>query len=188
MFVRPSRHLCTAFGVQTGTLHRCLSRVVDAWAQPAEISLFNNVPEVGRLLKQSHSPFDQLKDLGPSGLNDLAEASGVEKVLLSAWERPGMTALSNETIYSYTSAFPARFVGIGSVNIAHPMKAIKEVEKCVKEYGFKGIRVLPWLWDKPPTTNLFYPIFAKCAELGIPFCTQVCILCLGHILVCGFHL
>ena len=36
-----------------------------------------------------------------------------------------------------------------------------------------GVRVLPWIWNLPPTTNLFYPIFAKCVELDIPFCTQV---------------
>ncbi len=36
-----------------------------------------------------------------------------------------------------------------------------------------GIRVLPWIWNLPPTTNVFYPVFAKCVELDIPFCTQV---------------
>ena len=111
--------------------------------------------------------------MGPQGLNELAEASGVEKVILSAWSRPGVTALSNEKVYEYTKAFPNRFYGLGALDLKRPMKALAEVERCVKEYGFKGIRILPWIWEMPPTTNVFYPILAKCVELGIPFHTQV---------------
>ena len=39
--------------------------------------------------------------------------------------------------------------------------------------GFKGVRVLPWLWELPPTHARFYPIYSECCELGVPFCTQV---------------
>ena len=39
--------------------------------------------------------------------------------------------------------------------------------------GFKAIRVLPWLWDLSPTDRLFYPIYAACCDLGVPFCTQI---------------
>lgn len=45
------------------------------------------------------------------------------------------------------------------------------MDKYVKNHGFKALRVVPWLWNKPPNTNLYYPLFAKCVELDIPFCT-----------------
>lgn len=32
---------------------------------------------------------------------------------------------------------------------------------------------MPWLWEVPPTDRRFYPLFAACVDLGIPFCTQV---------------
>ena len=32
---------------------------------------------------------------------------------------------------------------------------------------------MPWLWDAPPTDRRYYPLFAACVELGVPFCTQV---------------
>jgi predicted TIM-barrel fold metal-dependent hydrolase len=35
------------------------------------------------------------------------------------------------------------------------------------------VRVLPWLWELPPTHARFYPVYSECCELGIPFCTQV---------------
>ena len=33
--------------------------------------------------------------------------------------------------------------------------------------------MLPWLWELPPTDRLFYPVYAACCDLGIPFCTQI---------------
>ena len=39
---------------------------------------------------------------------------------------------------------PLRFIGIGSVMLDDPFEAVQEIDKCVKQYGFKGIRVLPW--------------------------------------------
>jgi predicted TIM-barrel fold metal-dependent hydrolase len=32
---------------------------------------------------------------------------------------------------------------------------------------------LPWLWKLPPNDKLYYPLYVKCIELDIPFCTQV---------------
>ena len=53
------------------------------------------------------------------------------------------------------------------------MVAMREVRRCVEELGFKGIRVLPWLWEVPPTDRRFYPVFAACCEMNVPFCTQI---------------
>jgi predicted TIM-barrel fold metal-dependent hydrolase len=33
--------------------------------------------------------------------------------------------------------------------------------------------VVPWRWNLPPNDRRYYPLYAKCIELGIPFCTQV---------------
>ncbi len=46
--------------------------------------------------------------------------------------------MSNEDVAVYTKAYPARFVGIGSVELDKPQVAVEQIEKCVKEYGFKG--------------------------------------------------
>jgi predicted TIM-barrel fold metal-dependent hydrolase len=43
----------------------------------------------------------------------------------------------------------------------------------VKKLGFKGLRVIPWLWGLPPNDRRYYPLYAECVELGVPFCTQV---------------
>jgi predicted TIM-barrel fold metal-dependent hydrolase len=50
---------------------------------------------------------------------------------------------------------------------------VRQIERCVKEYGFKAVKVEPFLWGKPPTHAMYYPIYAKCVELDITFTTQI---------------
>jgi predicted TIM-barrel fold metal-dependent hydrolase len=97
----------------------------------------------------------------------------VEKSLISAWVAPGNVMISNDEVASFVSVFPDRLIGIGSVDISKPMQAVAEIKRCVNELGFKGIRVLPWLWEVPPTDRLFYPVYTACCDLGVPFCTQI---------------
>jgi predicted TIM-barrel fold metal-dependent hydrolase len=53
------------------------------------------------------------------------------------------------------------------------VNAVREIRLAVETLGFKAIRVLPWLWQIPPTDRLFYPVYATCCELNVPFCTQI---------------
>lgn len=101
------------------------------------------------------------------------DAANVSKSLISAWVAPRNVMISNDEVFQFVSEYPDRLIGIGSVDISKPMQAIQEIKRCVNELGFKAIRVLPWLWDLPPTDRLFYPIYTACCDLGIPFCTQI---------------
>ena len=53
------------------------------------------------------------------------------------------------------------------------MAAVRELRRCVEELGFKGLRIVPWLWEAPPTDRRYYPLYATCIDLGVPFFTQV---------------
>jgi uncharacterized protein len=101
---------------------------------------------------------------------DLAK---VDRALLSAWWGPQGPLLSNDEVAALTRAHPERFIGVGSVDLRRPMAAVAEVRRCVTELGFRAIRVLPWLWELAPDDRRYYPIYAACVELGVPFCTQV---------------
>jgi predicted TIM-barrel fold metal-dependent hydrolase len=98
---------------------------------------------------------------------------GVSRCLLSAWEGPRGSLISNDEVAGFVREAPDRFVGVGSADISRPREAVREVRRCVRELGFKAIRVLPWLWELPPTHARFYPVLSECCELGVPFCTQV---------------
>lgn len=101
------------------------------------------------------------------------DAAGVAKSLISAWVAPRNVMISNDEVAAFVQQAPQRLVGVGSVDISKPMNAVREVRRCVQELGFKAMRVLPWLWELPPTDRRFYPVFKACCELGVPFCTQI---------------
>ncbi len=101
------------------------------------------------------------------------DAGGIARMLISAWVAPRDVMISNDEVAGFVAVAPDRLVGVGSVDISRPMDAMREVRRCVRDFGFKGIRVLPWLWEVPPTDRRFYPVFAACIEEGVPFCTQI---------------
>ncbi|WP_225727446.1 MULTISPECIES: amidohydrolase family protein [unclassified Nocardia] len=101
------------------------------------------------------------------------DAGGVDKALISAWHGPQGVLISNDEVAAWVAEAPDRLAGIASVDLRDPMAGIRELRRRVLDDGFKGLRVLPWLWETPPTDRRFYPLFAACVELGVPFCTQV---------------
>jgi predicted TIM-barrel fold metal-dependent hydrolase len=102
------------------------------------------------------------------------DAAGVDFGLLSAWSAPRQAPLiSNEEVAEWVAQHPDRFAGLAAVDLDKPMEAVRELRRCVTELGFKGLRVLPWLWEAPPTDRRYYPLYAACVELGVPFFTQV---------------
>ena len=104
---------------------------------------------------------------------DAMDQGGVTRSLISAWCSPKGDLISNDEVAAFVRASHGRFVGVGSVDISRPRDAVRDVRRCVRELGFKAIRVLPWLWELPPTHPRFYPVFNECCDLGVPFCTQV---------------
>jgi hypothetical protein len=99
--------------------------------------------------------------------------AGVELGLLSAWHAPEGFLISNDEVADWVAGQPNRFAGLAAVNLNESMEAVRELRRCVDGLGFKGLRVVPWLWDAPPTDRRYYPLYATCVELGVPFCTQV---------------
>ncbi|HEY2894369.1 MAG TPA: amidohydrolase family protein [Pirellulales bacterium] len=149
------------------------TRIIDAWANPAIKELFQAVPEIARLFRQSGASHILETGVSAAEMVDMMDAAGIERVCMTTWARPGNAITSNERIAEFVTAFPDRFVGVASVNLEKPVEAVRELDRAVRELGFKALRVIPWLWNRPPNDKLYYPLYVKCIELDIPFCTQV---------------
>lgn len=100
-------------------------------------------------------------------------AQGVQRVLASAWWGPAGPMITNDEVAVATQAHPEQVVGIASVDLHRPMDAVRELRRCVRQFGFRGVRVLPWLWGLPPDDRRYYPLYAECVELDVTFCLQV---------------
>jgi uncharacterized protein len=144
---------------------------VDVWMQhPTQRFLNQDAFEslrrwTGQQIPQEEIPIDATLSA--------MDAAGISFGLLSAWHGPQGPLISNEEVAGWVGEHPDRFAGLAAVDLARPMEAVRQLRHCVEGLGFVGLRVIPWLWEAPPTDRRYYPLFAACVELGVPFCTQV---------------
>ncbi|KXK55557.1 MAG: Amidohydrolase [Chlorobi bacterium OLB7] len=78
-------------------------------------------------------------------------------VMFSYWARPehalDLSMLLNDHIAGIVAQHPQRFVGLGTIPMQSPELAVKELERCVKELGMRGVQigshVNEWNLDEP---------------------------------------
>lgn len=75
---------------------------------------------------------------------------------------------NNNSVLEFCRAYPNQFVGFWGIDPHKRMAAVYEIVKAVEEYGMKGIAIDPYLAHIPACEARFYPLYTKCAELGVP--------------------
>jgi len=145
--------------------------IIDAWAQHP--TLRHSQDEIFASLWRWTRRAARTEAMAVSETIAAMDAGKVDQTLISAWYAPRNVMISNDEVADFVAQSKGRLIGVGSVDIAKPMQAVREIRRCVGQLGFKAIRVLPWLWEAPPTDRRFYPVYVACAELGVPFCTQI---------------
>ena len=146
-------------------------QIVDAWMQhPSRRFL-------------AHPMFESLRRWAGGSLGDAEpalaatlaamDAGGVRLGLLCAWWGPEGPLIGNDEVAAHVRRHPERLAGVAAVDLRRPMAAVRELRRCVRSLGFRALRVVPWLWDLPPDDRRYYPLYAECIELGVPFCLQV---------------
>lgn len=145
--------------------------IIDAWAQHPTLRHTQD-PMFDSLRRWTKTPVPT-SELPVAATLSLMDQGQISLSLISAWVAPRKVMISNDEVAGFVAQSGGRLAGVGSVDISQPMAAVREIRRCVTELGFKGIRVLPWLWEVPPTDRRFYPVYTACCELGVPFCTQI---------------
>jgi predicted TIM-barrel fold metal-dependent hydrolase len=145
--------------------------VIDVWAQ-ITTERMARAPWLATLRRWTGRGEDSLVPTPQSTLAAM-DVGGVDVAFLSAWYGPEGSLISNEEVAAQIEAAPARFRGLASADVRDPMGAVRELRRWVDGERFVGVRLVPWLWDLPPNDRRYYPIYAACIELGVPFCTQI---------------
>lgn len=104
------------------------------------------------------------------------DATGVDVQVLSTvpvmfcyWAQPehayDLSRLLNDHLAEVVRAYPRRFVGLGTLPMQSPDRAIRELERCVNELGFRGVEigshVGEWNLDHPSV----FPVLEAAQEL-----------------------
>ncbi|MCC6647732.1 MAG: amidohydrolase [Polyangiaceae bacterium] len=147
--------------------------IIDAWIQHPTGDFLRRPMFESLLRWRGVDPAALPADIPPAFTMSALDAASVSKAVVSAWWGPEGPLLSNDHVAEIVRAHPERLVGVAAVDLSRPMDGVRELRRAVRQLGFRGLRMLPWLWRLPPSDRRYYPLYAECVELGVPFCLQV---------------
>jgi len=143
---------------------------IDVWMQPGAEAFLND--SMFESLRRWAGQAGRVPGIPIETTIEQMDEAGVGVGLLHAWWGPNGPIISNDEVAGIVSRWPDRFVGVAAVDLLRPLEAVRELRRCVRDLGFKALRIVPWLWGLPPNDRHYYPLYVECIELGIPFCYQ----------------
>ena len=109
-----------------------------------------------------HAPEDVIKAM---------DDAGIDRALITGFDEKstcGDTFIPNELIAPLAERYPARFIPYVGVDIMRGAEAVRELDHWVRDRGFKGLSLRPFMIGLPPDDRAYYPFYARCVDLDIP--------------------
>jgi len=75
----------------------------------------------------------------------------------AAWYGPEGALIDHDEVAAFVAQHPDRLRGVTGADLRKPMEAVSELRRRVAE-DFVALRILPWLWELPPTDHRYYPL------------------------------
>jgi predicted TIM-barrel fold metal-dependent hydrolase len=97
------------------------------------------------------------------------DRAGVSKAFLmgNVW-KPYGCVVPMEFIAKILKKYPDRFIGFHVADPVGGLEAVEELERAVKEFGFKGMKLFPAYNYVSLDDKRMYPLWDKAQQLGIP--------------------
>lgn len=106
------------------------------------------------------------------------DAAGIDQVVLSSTlpittiepkdVEVSRAQMINDQEYQMIQQHPDRFAGFAYLPMLYPDEAVKELERVVKNYDFKGVMISGNVAGKFLDDKMFEPLLKKAAELDVP--------------------
>lgn len=143
------------------------------------ILLEHSGPGCARMLKDDGHFFREIEDNCWSPEKRIKEIDGFDinvqvlstvPVMFSYWAKPDdgleISRFLNDGIAAIVNEFPLRFIGLGTVPMQAPDRAVAEIERCQK-IGLAGIQIGTNVNQKNLGDAEFFEVFKACEELGM---------------------
>ena len=101
---------------------------------------------------------------GPEQLLEVMDRCDVETAVLT-----GGLSRGAEELLDFADAYPGRFLVAATVDrFVRPVRMLGRVRELAAHPRFALVRVTPLVDQHPINGRLYYPVYAACAELGLP--------------------
>jgi uncharacterized protein len=140
------------------------SRAIDCWVNPFTPDIAQKQrPEF--LVRVATDYFHRAEEVfRGTPLDDMVammEAAGIEAGLLT------VDAGDPQPMADAAAKYGGRFLLSAVVDPMQGMNTVRTVERLVKDHDVRLIRMIPFLVNRPPNDKVYYPVYAKCVELGV---------------------
>lgn len=146
-------------------------KVIDFRFRPNTPEIINGISQSAMFKRTCERiGFDQRKPEPLEDIVDKLDSLGIELAVITGrdCETTYGSPSNNPEVLKFCQVYPKKFRGFWGVDPHKKMAATRELEKAIKEYGMTGAALDPYLARLPPSEARFYPIYAKCCELGAP--------------------
>jgi predicted TIM-barrel fold metal-dependent hydrolase len=125
-----------------------------------------NVPALPKMLDIS----EKLHDMDASGIDVAVLSHGIPlgPDALGGTEAEDWAACINTDLASIVAGHPDRFVGLGTVGFGDVERSIAEVDRCIRELGFKGMQVFSNIDGNPLDAQHVLSVIRHIGALGVP--------------------
>lgn len=103
------------------------------------------------------------RDISQSEMLEVMDRVGVERSILSL-----RAETPSREVIAFCEARPDRFSLAAYVDPRRGMPALRELAAVVKDHPVVVARAVPFMINLPPDDRAYYPLYAKCIELGLP--------------------
>jgi predicted TIM-barrel fold metal-dependent hydrolase len=143
--------------------------VVDAWIQPWTKEVVEGLDRRTTHVFERYGASRVSTGIPMATMIAELDASPVDLALIS-----GGPTVAMSLVLEALETWPDRLIGVAAVNpLDGVMRAVRELESYVRSHPICAMKLEPFYYFRDPTDRVFYPLYAKCEELGIALQTQV---------------
>jgi predicted TIM-barrel fold metal-dependent hydrolase len=140
-------------------------RAVDCWVNPMTPGTASaNAPEFLKTVAREYFKREEEVFRG-TPLDEMVAmmaASGIERAILTCDPN------DPKPVAEMARQYPGRFILSSVFDPMGGMATIRAIDRAVREFDLRLVRIVPFLFNRPPNDKVCYPIYTKCIELGVP--------------------
>ncbi|MGE5617317.1 MAG: amidohydrolase family protein [Candidatus Woesearchaeota archaeon] len=133
------------------------------------LPFYSRIPEAQRRGAAPWTSAALIREMDAAGIDRVGLIASVAAHGVGGAEDP----IHVDEVHAVVSERPDRLFGWVGINPLKKMETLRYIEYGVRELGFKGVHCYPHWWGVPVNDRLYWPIYAKCCELGVPLALQV---------------